>query len=195
MSLVNGAAVFYPTEQLWEYLLVARPDEDFNQLIAEEKKNFNEVYGESSATRNPPYITIANFLAKEAMEVTLSRWIRNICQLQPRFTVTFNNYSGFPPHTIYLRIQDPAPFNELANRLKIIDSFARSNDCPPVHLSAKPHLALACSLPDHIYDKAVADYAQRSFSGAFRVDRLVLVKRSWAGGDFQLADHFMLGPA
>ena len=43
--------------------------------------------------------------------------------LHPSFTVTLNNYSALPPHTIYLRVQDPQPFRHLMNGLKILDGM------------------------------------------------------------------------
>ncbi len=52
------------------------------------------------------------------MEDTLIRWIQRICNRYSSFDLTLNNYSGFPPHTIYLRVQDPEPFRELMRQLR-----------------------------------------------------------------------------
>lgn len=162
---------------LWEYLLVVSPSKEVFDKVAGEKTNFYENYGYKLAIQTKPHITIANFLAKEEMEATLSRWIQNICNLQSSFTVTVNNYGGFPPHTIYLRIQNPEPFNKLANALKILDGFIRSNECPPLKLIAKPHLSIAGKLPQFIYETAIKEYAGKTFCESFTVDRLMLLKR------------------
>jgi hypothetical protein len=178
----------------WEYLLAAHPNDETCREIIVEKILFSNDYLQEVSIRTKPQIVIASFLAKEALEGTLVRWMQNICKLQTSFTVCFNNFSGFPPHTIYLRILDPRPLIQLALGLKIIDGFVQSNDCPPIHLRTKPHLAIAENLPEHIYTEAVKEYAQKTFHASFHVKKLMLVKRSWEGGSYELVNTFYLPP-
>jgi len=189
------SSVRYQNVSLWEYLLVAHPDELTNQKVAEEKNFFHNRYDHIHAIKSHPHITIANFLAKEVMEETLIRWIQNICRLQTSFTVTLNNFSGFPPHTIYLRVQDSKPFKQLTNALKIIDGFIQSNDCPPLHLVTRPHVTIARSLPEHIYEKAIEEYAGRSFTSSFRVEKLILLKREGEFGKCEIINTFTFSQA
>lgn len=177
MGNLNSVIDFCTDYELLEYLLIAHPTKEINDRIVDEKKVFYENYEHELAIKTKPHITIASFLAKEAMEETLIRWIQNICNLQNSFTVTLNNYSGFPPHTIYLRVQDAQPFKKLANALKILDGFIQSNECPPLKLISKPHLTIARQLPEYIYETAIKEYAQKTFYESFRVDKLILLKR------------------
>ena len=190
MGLYNGPAIRKADQNHWEYLLVAHPDQPVYEKLLEEKKFFDDGYG--YAARTLPGITITQFLAKEQMEGTLIRWIQNICRMQTAFTVTLNNYSGFPPHTIYLRIQDPGPFEHLAHQLKIIDGFVQDNDCPPVHVHEVPHLPIASCLPEHIYNEAIASYAHRSFHESFKVDKLLLTRRASVHDNLELVNTFTL---
>ncbi|HWH64153.1 MAG TPA: hypothetical protein VNS50_12800, partial [Ginsengibacter sp.] len=82
---------------LYEYLLVAHPDTIVNEKVIAEKQLFYNEYKEKVSVKTQPHITIANFLAKESMEETLIRWRQRICSQQQSFTVTLNNFSGFPP--------------------------------------------------------------------------------------------------
>jgi 2'-5' RNA ligase len=189
----NGATSLQTEHELWEYLLVASPAKEVFDKIVDEKKFFYENYGHKLANQTKPHITIANFLAKEEMEVTLIRWIQNVCNLHNSFTVTLNNYSGFPPHTIYLRIQNVEPFKKLANALKILDSFIQSNDCPPLELVSKPHLTIARQLPEFVYETAIKDYAQKIFHESFKVEKLILLKRD-AYMKCHLINTFILPP-
>lgn len=194
MFTMNAADACKTYDHLLDYALLALPDDNVKGAIKNEKElldGFNDI----TASRQGPHIRIAGFLAKEAMEETVVRWIRNICQMHESFTVTLNNYSGFPSHTIYLRVQDPAPFVQLATRLKIIDSFVQSNDCPPVQLTAKPYLSIAGGLPESVYSEAIRLYAQKTFHASFTLERLVLVKRSWEGERDELVERFHLAPA
>ena len=160
-----------------EYLLVIYPYGELFERLMEEQQQFLSDYGLIMKGRNRPHITVAAFQAGEQMEDTLIRWIHRICRRNERFEITLNNYSGFPPHTIYLRVQDPHPFRQLMQQLRAIDDFIRSSGCPPVNLISRPYLSIAGGLTEQIYNKAMADYSQRSFHESFQVEELVLLKR------------------
>jgi 2'-5' RNA ligase len=173
----NAVRSLQTENELWEYLLVAHPDKAVNKKIIEEKKRFEQEYGQEEDTRFHPHITIANFLAKEAMEETFIRWIQNICNLQKSFTVTLNNYNAFPSSGLYLRVQDTEPFKRLANALKILDGFMQSNDCPPLKLVSKPHVTFVAGLSQYTYESAINKYSRKTFHESFKVDKLILLKR------------------
>ena len=160
-----------------EDLLVIYPYGELFEKLVEEQQEFLSDYGLVMKGRNRPHITVAAFQAGEQMEDTLIRWIHRICRRNPCFDITLNNYSGFPPHTIYLRVQDPQPFRQLMQQLRAVDDFIRSSGCPPVNLISRPYLSIAGGLTEQIYNKAMADYSQRTFHESFRVEELVLLKR------------------
>jgi 2'-5' RNA ligase len=160
-----------------EYLLVIYPCGDLNDKLLDEQQQFSADYGLQITVRNKPHITVAAFQAGEAMEDTLIRWIQRICHRHRSFDITLNNYSGFPPHTIYLRVQDPQPFRELMQQLRAIDDFIRSSGCPPVNLVNRPYLSIAGGLTEQLYNRAMPDYSQKTFHGSFRVEELILLKR------------------
>jgi 2'-5' RNA ligase len=167
---INGTA-FY------EYLLVAHPDHDVAEKIMAEKQVFFQTYRQKIAIKTKPHITIANFLATEDMEETVIRWLMRIISNHSAFTVTLNNYSGFPPHTVYLRVQDHAPFNLLKKGLGPIKEYVESNIHLPVHVINKPHLSIARRLPEEVYEKAMIEYAGKTFTESFSLNHLVLLKR------------------
>lgn len=163
---------------LKEYLLVAHPDAAVNGKIKEEKKNFTSEYHQKIAESTQPHITLANFLARETMEETIIRYTQRVSSQQASFMVELNNYSGFPPHTIYLRVQNPQPFKELTKELKVISNYVKSCSCPPVTLITNPHISIARKLPETMYLKAMMDYSQKTFHETFMVNELVLLRRS-----------------
>lgn len=162
---------------LWEYLLVGHPDSNVSNKIADVKQSFFKDYNQKISDITKPNITVASFLAMESMEETLIRWIHRICSQQKSFMVTLNNYSGFPPHTIYLRVQDPAPFKQLASQLKVIDQYIQSNGCPQANFIYRPYLSIARSLDNTVYNKAMPDYSQKTFHETFQLTELLLLKR------------------
>jgi len=177
-----------------EYLLVIYPTGDLHDKLLEEQQQFSSDYGLPSPIRNKPHITVAAFQAGEVVEETLIRWIQRICHRHRSFGITLNNYSGFPPHTIYLRVQDPQPFRLLMQQLRAIDDFIRSTGCPPVNLISRPYLSIAGGLTEQVYNKAMPDYSRKTFHGSFGVDELVLLKREHPFDPCKTVNIFRLLP-
>ena len=176
-GLATAPAPGFAVQQFYEYLLVVHPSEDVYTQIKQEKDIFFNTYKENVAIKTKPHIKVANFLAKEEMEDTILRYMHRIVSTQKSFTVMLNNYSGFPPHTVYARVQDHQPFKQLAASLKVIDQYVRSNGCPPAHLITHPHLSIARRLQQNVYEKAMFDYSQKTFHASFEVNELILLKR------------------
>jgi 2'-5' RNA ligase len=191
----NTAAGNWQANALYEYLLVGHPDAGVYTKVMEEKEYFSGAYGEKIAEKTKPHIIVANFMASEAMEPTIVKWMQRICGAQQSFTVTLNNYSGFPPHTIYLRVQDPQPFQQLAKQLKTVDDFIRASACPPARIISKPYLSIAGKLPEQVYNKAMADYAQKTFHESFMLDELLLLRRQHQFDPCKTIQVFRLRPA
>jgi 2'-5' RNA ligase len=161
-----------------EYLLVIYPGGELQEKLLYEQQQFSADYGLQMTVRNKPHITVAAFQAGEIMEDTLIRWVQRICNNYKCFELTLNNYSGFPPHTIYLRVQDPHPFRQLMQQLRSIDEFIRSSGCPPANLITRPFLSIAGGLTEQLYNKAMPEYSRKTFHDSFLVDELVLLKRT-----------------
>jgi 2'-5' RNA ligase len=181
-------------ERRVEYLLVIYPTGDLHDKLLDEQQQFSSDYGLPSAARNKPHITVAAFQAGEVVEDTLIRWIQRICNRHKSFEITLNNYSGFPPHTIYLRVLDPQPFRQLMQQLRAIDDFIRSSGCPPVNLINRPFLSIAGGLTEQVYNKAMPDYSRKTFHGSFGVDELVLLKREHSFDPCKTVNIFRLLP-
>jgi 2'-5' RNA ligase len=163
---------------LIDYLLIAAPCREVMEKVMEEKEIFNKQYLRKDAVRGKPGITVSSFFAREEMEDTMVRWMQRIVGEQKCFPVMLNNYSGHPPHTVYLRVQDPSPFKLLAVQLKPIDSYIRSNGCPPAKFVNSPHVTIARDLSAGVYEMAIREYAAKEFNASFNIERLILLRRS-----------------
>ncbi len=182
------------THNAFEYLLIVHPDAAGRELVMAEKQAFYNRYHHKTAIKTQPHITVANFLGREEMEPTIIRWIHRITSMQQGFEVTLNNYSGFPPHTIYLRVQDHLPFLQLALQLKAIDQYVKSCGCPAVHFSSRPHMSIARRLPEELYEKAMPEYSRQTFHLSFRVEELVLLRRQHQFDTCKQINVFRLQP-
>jgi hypothetical protein len=167
----------WPPPGLKEYLLAALPDDPVGNRVMAEKRSFAGRYGIAAAAIGRPHIPVAGFWAKEEMEATLIRWIQRICSLHKSFPVTLNNYSGIPAHTVYLQVQDPLPFRQLAQQLKVVEEYVSAGGSPPAASGSRPRIAIAAGLAEPVYHKAMLDYSQKTFHETFTVQRLLLLKR------------------
>ncbi len=177
-----------------EYLLVIYPNGDLQDKLLEEQQQFSQAYGLQFQNRNRPHIMAAKFQAEEEMEDTLIRWVQRICNQYHCFELMLNNYSGFPPHTIYLRVQDPQSYLGLLQQLHTIDDYVQSSGCPPVNLVTRPYISIALGLTEQIYNRAMPDYSRKDFHEGFMVKELVLLKRSHAFDSCKTVNVFRLMP-
>lgn len=162
----------------YEYLLVIHPSQAICERIIEEQQQFFLEYGVKRVTQVMPYIMVANFLAREAMEDTLLRWLQRICNRQQGFEIMLNNYSGIPPYSIYIRVQDPQPFQQIAQQLKPVNDYICASGCPPVKAMGRPRINIAARLSEQVYMKAMPEYSAKTFNEKFMAQELLLLKRA-----------------
>jgi 2'-5' RNA ligase superfamily len=179
---------------VYEYVLRAETGPLLDGLIQQEKQAFNSAYATHPRQKAAAGITIASFWAEEVMEETIIRWLQRICGQQQSFGVMLNNFSGFPPGSLYLRVQDPQPFQQLAAQLKVIDNYISSYGMPAVKIMLQPHVSIAHKIPGSIYTRAMMDYAQRDFNGSFLVNELLLMRRKHKKESWKKINVFGLLP-
>jgi hypothetical protein len=193
--VIQPPSVFNTGHGLREYRLVIHPDDAVYNKVMAVKQRFTANYGVESAAKAFPCITVAAFYAGEGMEATLIRWIQRICSAQHGFDITLNNYSGFPEHTIYLRVQNRQPFRQLAIQLKAVHDYVRSSGNLPVHCPETPYLSIAADLPEQVYNKAMPVYSKKMFHASFRVHELVLLARDHPMASCKTVTVFRFLPA
>lgn len=178
-----------------EYLLVAHPGVDLHDKILGEQEYFSMHYLERSAIRMKPHIELAAFQAREEMEPTLIRWMHRIISKQPAFSFALNNFSGFPPDTLYLRIPEPQAIQQLTAELEQLNDYVKTNDCPAIQINTKPYVSVAKKMTEHNYLRAMLDFSQRSFHEIFEVKELYLLRRDHAFDSYKQVNKFVLQPA
>ncbi|MGN6439505.1 MAG: 2'-5' RNA ligase family protein [Agriterribacter sp.] len=164
---------------LFEYLLIASPGREIYERVMEIKRAFAGKYNQPLAAKTKPHITVSNFVAMDRMEDTLIRWMQRAVAEQECFVVQLNNYSGFPGRAIFLRVQNPDPFRELAQRLKAIASYIKEYHCPPPKFVNHPHMTIAKNLSPELFEKAIWEFSQKEFAATFGVKELLLLRKQY----------------
>ena len=175
--VTQHASSYSGSHGLREYRLVIYPDSVLYTKLMAEKRRFYINYGVDSALKCFPYIMVSCFYAREGMEETLIRWIQRISSRYPGFPVELNNFSGFPDHTVFLRVQDPQPLTRLVQQLKAIDHYIQL----PVARQGKNiqpfYLSIATGLTAEVYRKAMPAYSRKTFHACFHAKEMVLLAR------------------
>jgi hypothetical protein len=182
---------FFNGGQQREYRLVIYPDTAVYEKIMAEKQRFYMRYGTESVVKTFPYINVAGFSAGEGMDDTLIRWLHRIFGQHSCFDIDLNNFSGFPNHTIYLRIQNAQPLHKLAQELKALDHHIQINS---LAAGRWPHLAMASELPDAVYEKAMPVYSRKTFHASFVASEVVLLARDHPFAAFKTITVFKFLP-
>ena len=119
-------------------------------------------------------VTVAIFRGPEAMESTLVRWLGRIAGNKPAIEITLNNYGGWPPGTIGLRLQDPGVLRQLGSRFRVLEDFFPGNCWTP----SQPRLELGFEMSQDDFETAMAYYTRRRFHCVTRVEQLILIDES-----------------
>lgn len=162
---------------MYEYLLVVSPVGKVYEKLMEEKHWFSGNYNQPMAEKSRPHITVGNFTGADGLEDLIIRWMQRAVAEQKAFEVLLNNYSGFPGHTIFVRVQHKEPFRELIQRLKPVSCGLKDFGVPAFKFSATPHMTIARSLPPDVYEKAMREYSSKEFTMKFEVQALTLLRR------------------
>jgi hypothetical protein len=178
-----------------EYKLAIVPASEVYERVMAEKAFFSDEFGHDAPSETKPLITIASFYAKEAMESIFMRWMQAIFSKKQPFPVTFNNFSGIPAHTIYLRVQHKEPFEQLSKELLAVNNYLCSCQFPAVKFFHRPYLGIAKMLPEEIFFKALIQYSKKTFTASFLVNELLLIKKEHSHEAGKTINVFALQPA
>lgn len=140
-----------------------------------------------------PAITLASFNAYEQMEETICRYLQRLFSREQSFVLQINNYSGQPPGTLFLRIQNQRMLKSLAAKLKVIDNYLESCGSPPITLLTSAQLVVATQLPNHLFTTIMMQYAHHTFYDELEVNELVLI-RDTPGEQAKKINLFKLPP-
>ena len=176
-----------------EYRLVINPDMQVYNKILAEKQRFFIRYGIESVLKSFPCIMVAGFYAGEGMEETLIRWLQRIFSQRNSFEVTLNNFSGFPQHSIYLRIQNPLALQQLALELKALEHHI--NIRSSLANERRPHIIMAGELAEAVYEKAMPVYSRKTFHTSFLATETILLARDHPFAAFKPVTVFRFLPA
>jgi hypothetical protein len=135
-------------------------------------------------------IVLAGFSASFRMEDTLTRWTQRICSQIGSDEIVFNNFSGIPPQTLLLRVQDPAPLRKLVDALRKLDMYLTGNGQAPLQSAQRFYLPVIEDIPSKTYNNIVYRFGRCEWHGTSAIHQLILQKNN--GRIWKDVQHFSL---
>ena len=180
-----------PGYRVYEYLLVLNPNEELRNRIMQVKKEFYDAYKASTAIGGKPHVTLVNFVQYEMMEERIINRLKAVAMGYPPFKVELKEFGSFPSHTIFINVTSKVPIQNLVKLIRTeTQRLMKLNDENKPHFILEPHLTIARKLKPWQYEKGWLEYSNKSFTGRFIADAMLLLRRPVGEMKYQIANRF-----
>ena len=180
-----------PGYKVNEYLLVLSPHEELWNKIMKVKEEFAGKYQSDHARWGKPHITLVNFVQYEMMEERLINRLNVVGMSYPPFKVELKDFGSFPSHTIYINVTSKVPVQGLVKEVRSeAQRLMKLNDENKPHFILEPHLTIARKLKPWQYEKGWLEYSNKSFTGRFIADAMLLLKRPVGEMKYKIVRRF-----
>ena len=191
MQLQSITTVTIPGYRIFEYLLVLNPHEELRSKIMKVRQEFNDEYKVTTALGGKPNIILANFLQYEMMEERLINRLKVVAMGFHPIKVELRDFGSFPSHTIYINVVSKVPVQTLVKEIRHeTQRLMKLNDDNKPHFILEPHLTIARKLQPWQYEKGWLEYSNKSFTGRFIADGMLLLKRPLDEKKYQVVQRF-----
>jgi 2'-5' RNA ligase len=160
-----------------EYLLILNPHEELRNKIMHVKNDFYEKYEAPNAKWGKPHLTLAKFVQLEMMEERIVNHLKLVAMGYHPIKVELKDYGSFPSHTIYINVVTKEPIKNLVKEIKPWQRLLKMDEDHKPHFLDEPQFTIARQLKPWQYENAWKEYAQKSFTGRFIADGMLLLKR------------------
>ena len=173
-----------------EYMLILNPHEELRNRIQQVKKEFYDSYQAPTALGGKPQVTLVRFTQLALMEERIVQRLRTIAMGYCPFKVELKDFGSFPSHTIFINVTSKLPIRGLVNEIKDIQRLMKPDKDHKPHFIDEPYLTIARKLLPWQYEKGWLEYSNRSFTGRFIADGMLLLKRRAGDMAWQIAERF-----
>jgi 2'-5' RNA ligase len=173
-----------------EYLLILNPHEELRNKVQQVKKEFYEAYQAPTALGGKPHVTMVRFTQLALMEERIVQRLRTIAMGYCPFKVELKDFGSFPSHSIFINVTSKLPIRGLVNEIKDIQRLMKLDKDHKPHFIDEPYLPIARKLLPWQYEKGWLEYSNKSFTGRFVADAMLLLKRREGEMAWQIAERF-----
>jgi len=173
-----------------EYLLILNPHEELRNKVQQVKKEFYESYQAPTALGGKPHVTMVRFTQIALMEERIVQRLRTIAMGYCPFKVELKDFGSFPSHSIFINVTSKLPIRGLVNEIKDIQRLMKLDKDHKPHFIDEPYMPIARKLLPWQYEQGWLEYSNKSFTGRFIADGMLLLKRREGDMAWQIAERF-----
>jgi len=173
-----------------EYLLILNPHEELRARIQQVKKDFSEKFQAPGAIGGKPHVALVKFTQLELMEERILQRLRIIGMGFSPFKVELKDFGSFPSHSIYINVISKLPVRSLVNEVRDVQRLMKLDKDHKPHFIDEPYIAIARKLLPFQYEKGWLELSNKSFTGRFIADGMLLLKRREGDKAWQIAERF-----
>jgi 2'-5' RNA ligase len=174
-----------------EYLLILNPHEELRGKIQQVKKEFYDTYQAPTALGGKPHVTLVRFTQLALMEERIVQRLRTIAMGYCPFKVELKDFGSFPSHTLFINVTSKLPIRGLVNEIKDIQRLMKPDKEHKPHFIDEPYIPIARKLLPWQYEKGWLEYSNKSFTGRFIADAMLLLKRREGEMAWQISERFV----
>ncbi|MES1221073.1 MAG: 2'-5' RNA ligase family protein [Bacteroidota bacterium] len=180
-----------PGYRVYEYLVVLNPHKELWEKIMKVKEEFAEKYKTDHARWGKPHIILVNFVQYGMMEDRIVNRLNAIAMAQYPFKIEMKDFGSFPSHTIYINVTTKVPVQDLTKTIRAESQrLMKLNDDNKPHFILEPHLTIGRKLLPWQYEKGWLEYSNKSFTGRFIADGMLLLRRPVGEMKYQIVKRF-----
>jgi 2'-5' RNA ligase len=159
--------------------------------VMQVKKEFYDTYKATTAIGGKTHVALGNFVQYEMMEERIINRLKVIAMGYPPFKVELKEFGSFPSHTIFINVTSKVPVQSLVKLIRTeAQRLMKLNDDNKPHFILEPHLTIARKLKPWQYEKGWLEYSNKSFTGRFIADAMLLLRRPVGEMKYQVVNRF-----
>ena len=171
-----------------EYQLILNPHEELCNRIRQIRTTFHETY--QSSVGGKPNLTILRFTQLTLMEERIVQRLRTIAMGYCPFKVELKDFGTLPTHSILIQLTSKLPIRGLVTEIKDLQRLMKPDKDHKPWFIEEPNLLIARNLLPWQYEKAWLEYSNKSFTGRFIADAMLLLRRRSGDKAWQIVERF-----
>jgi 2'-5' RNA ligase len=177
-----------------EYQLILSPHEELSNRIRQIKAAFHEAYQTATTSSRggggKPNLTILRFTQLALMEERIVQRLRTIAMGYCPFKIELKDFGSLPTHSIFIQVTSKLPIRGLVKEVRDLQRLMKLDKDHKPYFVEEPNLLIARNLLPWQYEKAWLEYSNKSFTGRFIADAMLLLRRRSGDKAWQIAERF-----
>ena len=173
-----------------EYQLILNPHEELRNRVQQLRAAFQEAYQAPAALGGKPHVTLVRFTQLAMMEDRIVQRLRTIAMGYCPFKVELKDFGSLPTHSIFINVTSKLPIRGLVTEIKDAQRLMKLDKDHKPHFLDEPNLLIARKLLPWQFEKGWLEYSNKSFTGKFIADGMLLLRRRQGDKAWQIVERF-----